>query len=532
MSEPSIRRWFALIGVSLLFSAVPSATASSLPKSGSLGTQVLHANDVGPTVSALQKDLKALGTYRGRVDGIYGPETTRAVSTFQARHLLSATGIASKKTQILVVALNEPVLRPGEHGVSVGLLQRRLKAWGDYTGLVDRAFSPSTRQALIWFQTGEGLKATDVVNTPTWIALLGAPPMPKTPAPGGSPSPSGGSGAPSGSSGSPSSPGSSGASGSSGSTAPSGETILGYWVQPSSSPQDYTAHSRDITEIGPLWYSVRTDGSVKAWWPTKVAGVVAEVHRNGGKVLALVNNMGGSGAMLASPATRTAAVQNLVAIAHTNHLDGFNIDFEGITGYDAKGLVVFMKELYGRLHPLGLMTTIDVGPRASSNLPLQSLSAAYDYAKLAPWVDQMAIMTYDEHGVSTGPGPVSGTSWAAGIVSYALGQGVPAKKILLGLADYGYNWSASGASSIGASAALSLAASVGATVTLDPASGEEHFTYVTSAGIRHQVWFEDARSLPSKLAIVRSDHLGGAALWVLGEEDPRYLPALAQGLGL
>lgn len=495
----------------LFLSPLPAVAAS--PLSGPLGSQTLSTGDTGPAVRALQLDLQALGDFSGTADGVYGTATAAAVSAFQTQHNLPANGVASPATQILAVALNEPVLKEGEQGPSVAALQRHLKAWGDYVFAVNGIFGASTRTALIWFQQGEGLPATGVADLATWVDILGAPwtQAATTPPASGSTSAQGTQTPPP--------------------PASTSETVLGYWVQPSSSPSDYAANAKDITEIGPLWYSVRTDGSVKQWWPSVVPSVVAEVHRNGGKVIALVNNMGASGAVLASAATRLAAVNNLVAIAQANHLDGFNIDFEGITGYSAQGLVAFMSELHSRLSALGLETTMAVGPRASTNIPTGSLSAAYDYGALAPYVDQMTIMTYDMHGVGTAPGPVSSAPWAAGIVRYALAQGVPAHKILLGIADYGYNWSSLGTTTITASAALRLAASMGATVTLDPTSGEDHFTYV-SQGVRHQVWFEDARSLVSKLAIVATDHLGGVALWVLGGEDPGYFPTLQKDLGL
>lgn len=524
MPKHPARRWLIAIGACLPLLGTVTANAAS-PGSGQIGSQPLSTGSSGSAVRALQTDLQALGYFHGTVTGIYGATTAQAVSALQSQHGMASNGVASLATQVLAIALNEPVLRLGDQGVSVGVLQRRLKAWGDYVGSVNVIFGASTRQAVIWFQQGWNLQATGVVDLATWIHLFLTPPGSTAPASGGSKTPS----APSTPSGGTSSPPSSGGSGTSSKS--SGETVLGYWVQPSSSPTDYPKHSQYISEIGPLWYSVRTDGTVKQWWPTKVQAVVNEVHSNGGKVLALVNNMGGSGAMLQSAATRTAAVNNLVSIVQTNNLDGLNIDFEGITGYDAQGLVAFMQELHSRLHALGLLTTIDVGPRASTNISQGSLSAAYDYGALAPYVDQMAIMTYDEHGVGTGAGPVSSAVWASHIVNYALSQGVPAHKILLGIADYGYNWSATGTTTITASHALALAQSVGAQVTLDPTSGEDHFTY-SSGGAVHQVWFEDASSLPSKLAIVKKDGLGGVALWVLGGEDSGYFPALQQGLGL
>lgn len=310
--------------------------------------------------------------------------------------------------------------------------------------------------------------------------------------------------------------------------------VMGYWLQPASdhSQVSYAANTPSVSEIAPLWYSVRPDGSVKQWWGSVVPSVVALAHAHGTKVLPLVNLAVSGAPVLNSPPAISQAVANLAAIARANRFDGYNIDFEGIDGNQAQGLVSFMRQLHAALSPMGLETTIDVGPRASSNIPAGDQSAAYDYAALAPDVNQMAIMTYDEHCTGTGPGPVAGQTWVRSIIGYALSVGVPAKKILLGIGDYGYDWAGQNpnAQSVSDPQAEALAAAHGSTISIDPVSGEAHFTYV-AAGITHEVWFENAASLGPKLSLATSDHLGGVALWVLGSEDGSIFPTLRADLG-
>jgi peptidoglycan hydrolase-like protein with peptidoglycan-binding domain len=44
------------------------------------------------TVLAVQRELAKLGYYKGPIDGLFGPQTERAISWFQSRDKLTVTG--------------------------------------------------------------------------------------------------------------------------------------------------------------------------------------------------------------------------------------------------------------------------------------------------------------------------------------------------------------------------------------------------------------------------------------------------------
>jgi hypothetical protein len=50
------------------------------------------------TIFAVQKELAKLGYYRGQIDGIVGPETTKAISWFQSVDTLTVTGRIDDQT--------------------------------------------------------------------------------------------------------------------------------------------------------------------------------------------------------------------------------------------------------------------------------------------------------------------------------------------------------------------------------------------------------------------------------------------------
>lgn len=59
---------------------------------------VLKQGSTGQTTRTIQSRLKAWGYYKGKVDGIYGPQTVAAVKYFQRRNGLVADGIVGAKT--------------------------------------------------------------------------------------------------------------------------------------------------------------------------------------------------------------------------------------------------------------------------------------------------------------------------------------------------------------------------------------------------------------------------------------------------
>lgn len=71
-------------------------------------TAVLKQGATGGEVKELQRRLKQWGYYSGAVDGIYGPQTVKAVKYFQQKNGLTADGIAGKST-FAALGMNDSV---------------------------------------------------------------------------------------------------------------------------------------------------------------------------------------------------------------------------------------------------------------------------------------------------------------------------------------------------------------------------------------------------------------------------------------
>ncbi len=127
-------------------------------------------------VAALQVAMKAVGLYGGRVDGVTGPRTLRAVTRFQRSKRLSADGVAGPRTRKSLgrrgtPSLGSRTMRRGHRGWDVAALQFLLRSRGFTSVSVDGGFGGGTLSAVRRFQRAAGLAADDQAGPRTLSAL-------------------------------------------------------------------------------------------------------------------------------------------------------------------------------------------------------------------------------------------------------------------------------------------------------------------------------------------------------------------------
>ena len=149
----------------------------------------------------------------------------------------------------------------------------------------------------------------------------------------------------------------------------------------------------------------------------------------------------------------------------------------------------------------------------------------HDYHGLGEAADGVLLMTY-EWGYAFGPPmAVAPLDQVRRVVEYALTE-IPADKIWLGIPNYGYDWllsapQGSRARSLSNPEAVALAARHYAAIRFDPRAQAPWFRYVDGQGQEHEVWFEDARSIRSKLALAAELELYGVGYWNLMRPFPQ-----------
>ena len=112
-------------------------------------------------------------------------------------------------------------------------------------------------------------------------------------------------------------------------------------------------------------------------------------------------------------------------------------------------------------------------------------------------------------------------SWLRSVVDEILNQ-VPKNKLVLGLGNFGYDWSATGVGgkSVSVGGAYSLVKQNNATFEVDPSSQNRFSKYLDSGGADRIVWVLDKYSVGASLEVAKQQGLRNFVLYRLGSEDP------------
>ena len=197
---------------------------------------------------------------------------------------------------------------------------------------------------------------------------------------------------------------------------------------------------------------------------------------------------------------------------------GVNLDLEYVFPGDREAYNRFLEVLSERLHRQGYLLVSALAPKVSADQP-GLLYEAHDYPAHGRFSDFTVLMTY-EWGYTYGPPmAVAPVNMVRRVLDYAV-TAIPPEKILMGIPNYGYDWTlpftqGSAARALSNVRAVTLAGEVGAEIQYDTTAQAPFFRYRTADGTRHEVWFEDARSIQAKMDLPDAYGLGGISYWNL-----------------
>lgn len=204
---------------------------------------------------------------------------------------------------------------------------------------------------------------------------------------------------------------------------------------------------------------------------------------------------------------------------------GLDVDFEFVFPQDALPYAQFISNLAQRLNPLGYPVIAALAPKTSDDQP-GLLYQGHNYKAIGAAANEVLLMTY-EWGYTYGPPmAVAPLPNVRRVVEYALTE-IPAEKIWLGMPNYGYDWplpyvqGQTRATSISSQQAVARAVRYGAEIQYDNYAQSPWFRYTDENGGQHEVWFEDARSIKAKLALIPEYGLLGAGYWNLMRNFPQ-----------
>ena len=319
-----------------------------------------------------------------------------------------------------------------------------------------------------------------------------------------------------------------------------------YLVNRPPSIASFEKNWRYISIIAPQSFSMDTQGFVTGEVP---AAVLQAARKHRVALMPLVTNRGFNQqlmhAVLDSPESRARAIRYLLYYALRDGYIGFQFDYENIKYFYRDRFSRFFHEAAREFHKHGLLLSAAVVGKYSDDRNAESpggfddWSGVYDYPRLARDADFLSIMAYPQHAGFSDPGPLAGLPWVQKIVHFTR-LNMPARKISLGVPLYGFHWIALASGEQPSQAAFaqdnagpaakkwtgrsSVYTDTSAVIASNAPEwrGDEHahrVTFTDAAG-RHELWYEDARSIAPKLELAASQKLAGVSGWVLGQEDP------------
>ncbi|MFI2857977.1 glycosyl hydrolase family 18 protein [Paenibacillus sp. JSM ZJ436] len=282
-----------------------------------------------------------------------------------------------------------------------------------------------------------------------------------------------------------------------------------------------------VNVVSPTWFEITSEtGDVTS----KVSpDYVTWAHKLDKEVWGVLTNSFNpdiTTAVLSTYDTRAALITEVIRLSQAHGLDGINIDFENVYTKDKQNLIAFMRELYPRAKELGLIVSIDVTPKSSSEM----WSVFLDRRELAHAVDYMMVMSYDEHwAASPEAGSVSSLPWAERTVTRILEEDeVPASKLVLGIPLYTRIWTEEGvegggkvtSKAVGMEAVQSLLEEKALTPVYDELTGQNYVQYQEEQSL-NKIWIEDQISLKARVELAHQYNLGGIASWsrMLGSSE-------------
>lgn len=230
--------------------------------------------------------------------------------------------------------------------------------------------------------------------------------------------------------------------------------------------------------------------------------------------------------MLGNKTARQNLVRDVVDYAVAAHEAGIVVDFEEIPDATQPHFRQFAADLASGLHSVGLKLMIALPARDDS----------YDYAFFGRESDAIVLMNYDQHWLTSPPGPVAAQEWFVENLRQVLEE-VPAQKLVVGIANYAYDWPEEPKKNAAkkeipkelpremtVQEALLRASESESDIDFDSTSLNPHYSYSDDSDHTHQVWMLDAVTAYNELRASERLNVQGTALWRLGSSDTSLWP--------
>ncbi|WPP40732.1 glycosyl hydrolase family 18 protein [Paenibacillus hunanensis] len=282
-----------------------------------------------------------------------------------------------------------------------------------------------------------------------------------------------------------------------------------------------------VNVLSPTWFEIiDSKGNVRSKADMEY---VNWAHNRNKEVWALLSNgfdADRTTVALGTYENRSRIIAQMLEYASMYQLDGINIDFESVHTSDGPNVVQFIRELKPLATQSDLVLSMDVTPKSNSEL----WSKFLDRRALAPSLDYMMLMAYDEHWASSPQaGSVASLPWVENAVQRVLQEDeVPADKLILGVPLYTRVWTEQqtngktkvSSRALGMQRVANLIKEKGLQPVYDQTTGQNYVEYKEN-GATQKIWLEDEVSLQARVQLASKLGLAGIASWTRGLGDDR-----------
>lgn len=239
---------------------------------------------------------------------------------------------------------------------------------------------------------------------------------------------------------------------------------------------------------------------------------------------------------LANLTAQQKALKIILDESKKNHIAGVQFDFEMVPLKDKDALTQFYQSAADLLHKNGFIVSFAIAPTLTdknfTSLFQKKLyyvwQGAYDFKKLGELSDFVTIMSYDQHGSGTPPGPIASIPWNEKVIQHAI-KFIPENKISLGIPTYSGLWymrinpfsykTSIQYNSLDNKTLIYILKKYRPDVQWDNFS-QVHYTFYQLQGINRIIFIEDGKSFEAKYDLAKKYRLRGISVFRLGIEDP------------
>jgi spore germination protein YaaH len=307
---------------------------------------------------------------------------------------------------------------------------------------------------------------------------------------------------------------------------------LFYYTDDENAKKSFLKNAWHIDIFAPQVYELRADGTLSG---TLEPELIRHAKKNKAKIMPLVTNEKFSSTshkdILDDPNVQAIALNALIAEAKNHGYYGWQFDFEQMDVSYRDKFSAFVARAADLFKPAGLVLSVAVVAKISDNPTdypnnlWQKLIGVYDYDALAKSADFISVMSYDD---PTSKGPAVQFAWLEKVLAYSL-KHIPNEKLSLGLALYYWARDTSTRKLIGIGGNETIDkifAKRKVVVTFDDINKMPVMHY-TADGVLYSLWYENAKSIAYKLALIKQNKLHGFSAWTLGLE----VPSVSAGAG-